>query len=157
MRVPLLIGAAVMCVAVLLMSRPLRANAAVAHADDAAAQRRAGALVWEMSEKHHEWRDRRIARKMTPDKVQKLTESTAGTLAKRRDALAKLLPALTPDTKLAKDLSRFLQRWPDRQAFLDDLQAASAGEASGKDITSLAMQLTDTRRGWKTLFPFFRP
>lgn len=32
----------------------------------------------------------------------------------------------------------------------------STGEL-GADIGSLAMQVHDTRRRWKTLFPFFRP
>ncbi len=50
-----------------------------------------------------------------------------------------------------------MHRWPDRAAFQKDLHAESAGEASGIDITSLTMQVKDTRSRWNTLFPIFRP
>jgi len=146
----LILGAAV----VLTLSRRVDANAAP---DDTAALRRAGALLWKMSEVHHDFSNRRIARKVTPDKVRKLAVSTATSHAKNRAALAKLLPALKPDTRFAGDVTHFLQRWPDRDAFYNDLMSESGGSASGAAITSLAMQVTDTRRRWKTLFPLFRP
>jgi hypothetical protein len=83
--------------------------------------------------------------------------STAGGLADKRDELAQLLPQLPTDTPFVTDLLRFLHKWPDRQTFLDDLLMFSNGAQSGLDITSLAMQVPDTRRGWKTPFAIFRP
>lgn len=138
--------------AVLLSARPFRAAP-----DEAAALRRAGALLWEMSEKHHEFSDRRLARRITPAALQQLTQSAAGRLSKNRDALAGLLPALASDSRFASDLSRFLQRWPDRATLYSDLLLPPEGGKVGIDISSLAMQVRDTRRGWKTFFPLFRP
>jgi hypothetical protein len=138
--------------AVLLAARPSRWIP-----DEAAALRRAGALLWEMSERHQEFSDGRRARRITPADVKQLTESTAGRLRKNRDALARLLPALAPDSRFAIDLARFLQRWPKRDAFLNDLMLPPDDGRVGADISSLAMQVRDTRRTWKTLFPFFRP
>lgn len=135
-----------------LLALPFQAGA-----DDAAARGRAGALLWEMSELHHEFGDRHIARGVTPEKARKMAASTAGSLADKRDDLAELLPQLSPDTRFAADLARFLQKWPDRQTFLEDLLVFYNGAQSGVDITSLAMQVSDTRRGWKTPFPMFRP
>lgn len=43
-----------------------------AQADDAAALGRAGALLWEMSELHHEFGDRHIARGVTAEKARQL-------------------------------------------------------------------------------------
>lgn len=124
---------------------------------DDAALRKASGLVWDMSEWHHEFRDRRLARGITPAKERALAESAAGKFAAHRDKLAALLPKLPPDSRFATDLARFVQAWPTRDAFLQDLLGPTHGEASGLTITSLAMQVTDPRRGWKTLFPFFRP
>ncbi len=138
--------------AILLAARPFRAGP-----DEAAALRRAGALLWEMSEKHHEFSDRRRARRITPTAVNQLTESTASRLSKNRDALAGLLPALAHDSRFATDLARFVQRWPNRDAFLNDLLLPPDDGKVGVDISSLAMQVHDTRRRWTTLFPFFRP
>jgi hypothetical protein len=146
-------GALGLLLAALLPTPVLRADGP----DEAAALRRAGALLWEMSEKHHEFTDRRIARRVTAEQVRSMAEATAARLSRNRDALAGLLPSLTADTRFAQDLTRFLRRWPDRAAFLDDLQAEKAGQESGTHIAGLAMQVKDTRRGWRTLFPFFRP
>jgi hypothetical protein len=110
-----------------------------------------------MSEKRQEFSDRHTARGVTPEKARRMAESTSALLARNRDALAALLPRLAPDSRFAKDLSRFLTKWPNRAAFLDDLLIPNRGGVSGVDIASLAMQVSDTRRGWKTLFPFFRP
>lgn len=146
------LGALVVVLALLIFARPLRAAP-----DDTAALRRAGALLWEMSEKRQEFSDRHTARGVTPEKARRMAESTSALLARNRDALAVLLPRLTPDSRFAKDLTRFLTKWPNRAAFLDDLLIPNRGGVSGSDIASLAMQVPDTRRGWKTLFPFFRP
>ena len=135
-----------------LLALPFQAGA-----DDVVALGRAGALLWEMSELHHEFGDRHIARGVTPEKARKMAVSTAGRLADKRDELAELLPQLPTDTRFVADLLRFLQKWPDRQTFLDDLLIFYNGAQSGADITSLARQVPDTRRGWKTPFPIFRP
>ncbi len=135
-----------------LLALPFQAGA-----DDVVALGRAGALLWEMSELHHEFGDRHIARGVTPEKARKMAVSTAGRLADKRDELAELLPELPADTRFVADLLRFLQQWPDRQTFLADLLIFYSGAQSGADITSLAMQVPDTRRGWKTPFPIFRP
>ena len=65
-----------------------------------------------------------------------MAASTAGSLADKRDDLAELLPQLSPDTRFAADLARFLQKWPDRQTFLEDLLVFYDGALSGVDITS---------------------
>jgi hypothetical protein len=136
---------------------PLVAQQSRSGSDEAAALRRAGALAWEMSERHHEFSDRRIARRITPEAVARLTDATADNLARLRDGLAKVHPSLTPDSRFAMDLARFLERWPDRDAFREDLLLPVGGGRAASDISSLAMQLTDTRRRWRTPFPFFRP
>ena len=136
---------------------PLRAQPPHANADEAKALRKAGALAWAMSEAHHDYSNKRIARRITPEASQRLAHATADKLAGKRNELARVLPALTGDTRFAIDLARFLERWPDRDALLQDLLLPSDRETLPSDISQLAMQTTDTRRGWKTLFPFFRP
>jgi len=150
MRSSLLIGSVVVAVA-LVMARSVGA------APDDAVLRKASGLVWDMNEWHHEFSDRRLARGITPDKERALAESVAGKFASHRDKLAALLPKLPPDSRFAADLARFVQTWPTRDAFLQDLLGPTRGEKSGLTMSSLAMQVTDPRRGWKTLFPFFRP
>ena len=150
MKASLLIG--VVTVALV----PLVARAARRPTDDAALKK-ASALVWDMSEWHHEFSDRRIARGMTPDKERGLAQATATKFASHRDKLAALIPKLAANAKFTNDLARFVQTWPTRDVFLQDLLGAAHGEKSGLAITSLAGQVPDSRRGWKTLFPFLRP
>lgn len=150
MRSSILIGGVVVALG-LLLARSVRAGS------DDAALRKAGGLVWEMSEWHQEFRDRRLARRITPDKERALAESTAGKLAAHRNKLAAVLPKLPAGTRFTTDLAHFLQTWPTRNTLLQDLLGDTHGEKSGRAISSLAMQVSDPRRGWKTLFPFFRP
>jgi hypothetical protein len=125
--------------------------------DDSAALRRAGALLWEMNERHNEFGYRRRARGITPAATQKMTDALADRITKHRNALERLLPTLSQDTRFAIGVARFLQRWPDRDAIRTDLLLPPSTGALGADIASLAMQVHDSRRTWKTLFPFFRP
>lgn len=89
--------------AVLLAARPLRAS------PDESALRRAGALVWEMTEKRRERSDGRLKRGITPDRVRRMAETTSAALARNRDALAALAPRLAPDSRFAQDVSRFIR------------------------------------------------
>ena len=152
MKVLIPLGGIVAAFVLLMVTRSLGAEP-----DDRDALRRAGALLWEMNEMHHEFSDGRIARGVTAEKARRMAESTSSVLARNRDALAALLPKLPAASPFAKNLSAFPAKWPDRAAFLNDLLVPHAGGVSGIDITSLVMQVQDTRRGWKTLSPFFRP
>lgn len=125
------------------------------HAGDAL--ERAGALVWEMGDLYWDFANQRIARGMTPDKVARLAARAAGKLADRRDDLAELLPGLDPQSRFAGDVARFVQTWPHRQAFQDELLAFDRSDALGMALGGLKGQVSDPRRGWKTPFPFFRP
>lgn len=125
------------------------------HAGDALDK--AGALVWEMGDIYWDFGTRHIARGMTPDKVAALAAKAAGKLAARRDDLKALLPDLDPQSRFAQDLERFVARWPDRKAFQDNLLRFYSEEELGMALGGLKSQVSDTRRGWKTPFPFFRP
>lgn len=149
MRSSILIGGVV--VALVLLARSVRAG------DGDAVLRKASGLVWEMTEWHHDFNVGRLARGITPDKERALAAATAGKLAAQRNKLAALLPKLPPDARFTIDLARFVQTWPTPDAFLQDLLDPAHGEKSGLAISSLAMQVPDPRRRWKTLFPFFRP
>jgi hypothetical protein len=118
---------------------------------------KASGLVWEMTEWHREFSDHRLARGITPDAERALAESTAAKLAAQRDKLEALVSKLPPGTRFTADLTKFVQTWSTRDIFLHDLLGDAHGEQSGLAIASLAMQVTDPRRGWKTLFPLFRP
>lgn len=118
---------------------------------------RAGALLWEMGDIYWDFGNQHTARGMTPDKVASLADKAAGKLAALRGDLAELLPATDPDSRFGADLRRFLERWPDRQAYRDDLLRFYNGEELGMALSNLKGQAPDTRRQWKTPFPFFRP
>jgi hypothetical protein len=150
MKSSILIGGAVVALA-------LVAVAAARAGAGGAVLPKASALVWEMTEWHREFSDRRLARGITPDKERALAESTAAKLAAHRDKLAAWAPTLPPGTRFTTDVTMFVQTWRTRDIFLHDLLGDAHGEQSGLAITSLAMQVPDPRRGWKTLFPFFRP
>jgi hypothetical protein len=155
MRSSIRIGGVILALT-LLVARETRADNGLA-LNNEAAMKKASALLWDMSEWHHEFSDRRLARGITPDKERVLAQSAAAKFAGHRDKLAALVPKLPPGTRFTTDLERFVQTWPTRDAFLQDLVGPAHGEKSGLAITSLAMQVSDPRRGWKTLFPFFRP
>jgi hypothetical protein len=125
------------------------------HAGDT--MERAGALVWDMGEMYWDFNNQHIARGMTPEKVKRLAVKVARKMASRRDDLAELLPALAPESPFARDVKRFVEGWPDRQAFQDDLLRFGQGEELGMALSGLKSQVPDSRRGWKTPFPFFRP
>ncbi len=150
MRTSILVGGVIVALGLLLV-RSLRPGS------EDGALRKASGLVWEMTEWHHEFTVRRLARGITPDKERALAESTAGKFATQRNTLAGLLPKLPPGTRFTTDLAQFVQAWPTRDTFLQDLRDPTHGEKSGLAIASLAMQVTDPRRRWRTLFPFFRP
>lgn len=135
----------------------LLALPAQGRAGEEEALRQAGALLWEMSEIHHDFGNQHIARGMTPDKVQKMAGKAASRLAAQRNELAELWPRLDPASRLASDVGRFLEKWPDQQSFQADLMIYYDGGQSGQDITGLAMQVNDPRRKWRTLFPIFHP
>ncbi len=155
MRSSMRIGAVVLTLALLFVGGARADNGFVPNNE--AAMKKASALVWDMSEWHHEFSDRRRARGITPDKERALAQSTAAKFAAHRDKLATLVPKLPPEARFTADVARFVQAWPTRDAFLQDLVGPAHGEKSGGAISSLAMQVSDPRRGWKTLFPFFRP
>lgn len=117
----------------------------------------AGALLWEMGEIYTDFGYHRLARGMTPEKVERLAGKVAYKLASRRDELAAVLPGLDPESDLTRELKRFLENWPGRQAFQDELLSADEGVNLGMALGSLKMQAPDTRRHWRTPFPFFRP
>lgn len=120
-------------------------------------QRRAAALAWEMTEIHHRFSDQRMSRGMTAERERTLADDAARKLAKIRDELAALSARLPTATRFSTDVAAFVKRWPSQQALFAELSNATHGEALGVAITSLAMQVSDPRRGWKTLFPFLRP
>lgn len=155
MRSSIRIGGVVLALS-LLVVRGARADNGLA-LNNEVAMKKASALLWDMSEWHHEFSVRRLARRITPDKARALAESTAAKFAAHRDKLAALVPKLPPGARFTTDLERFVQTWPTRDAFLQDLVGPAHGEKSGSAISSLAMQVSDPRRRWKTLFPFFRP
>jgi hypothetical protein len=150
MRSPMVVASVILALA-LPFARSARGGS------DDAALRTASGLVWQMTEWRHEFSDRRRARGVTPDEERQLAEAVAGKFASHRNKLAALLPKLTPNTRFATDLAKFVEAWPTRDAFLQDFSGPTHGEKSGMAVSSLAMQVSDPRRGWKTLFPFFRP
>ena len=119
--------------------------------------REAGALLWEMGDIYSDFGYQHIARGMTPDKVQAMADKAAGKLARHRDALAELLPDLDSQTRLGQDLPRFLDGWPDRAAFRDDLLRFGKNEKLGRALGGLKFQVSDPRSQWRTPFPLFRP
>lgn len=125
------------------------------HATDP--QGRAGALLWEMGDIYWDFGNQHIARGMTPDKVASIADKAAGKLASLRGDLAELLPGIDPESRFGGDLRRFLERWPDRQSYRDDLLRFYQVEELGTALGNLKGQVADTRRHWKTPFPFFRP
>jgi hypothetical protein len=118
---------------------------------------RAGALVWDMGDMYWDFGNQHIARGMTPEKVQRLAVKVASKMTSRRGDLAELLPDLDPESRFARDVKRFIEGWPDHQAFQDDLLRHGQGEELGMALSGLKSQVSDPRRGWKTPFPFFRP
>ncbi len=118
---------------------------------------KAGALLWEMGDTYWDFGNRHIARSMTPEKVAALAEKAAGKLAARRSDLLDLLRELDPETRFAVELRQFLERWPDRKAYRDDLLRFGEGEELGLALSGLKGQVRDTRTRWQTPFPFFRP
>ena len=119
--------------------------------------RKAGALLWEMGDVYSDFGNQHRARGMTPDKVQAMADMEAGKLAKLRQGLAELVPDLDPQTRLGQDLQRFLEGWPDRTAFRDDLLRFGTNEKLGRALGGLKFQVSDPRSEWRTPFPFFRP
>ena len=129
-------------------------------ADDALG--RAGGLLWEMGEIEQTFSDQRITRRLTEAALDDLATRTATQLASRRDSLARLLPALDPNTALAQDLAAFVATWPDTPAFKASLLHADGdGPHTQRRLTlalgSLKSRAPDRRAHWKTPFPFLRP
>lgn len=118
---------------------------------------RIGALVWEMGEVRTDFYNQRIARGVTPEKVDSLAASAARKLVGSRDALAALVPQIEAGSRLAVELQTFVDAWPDRQSFNDDLLNSGLGDRMGQMLGSLQGQARDTRSRWKTPFPFMRP
>ena len=127
------------------------------HAGQEDALRQAGALLWGMGDIYWDFGNRHIARGVTPDQVASMARKAAGELASRRDELAELLPRLDPQSRFAGDLSRFVDRWRGKQTFQDDLLRFYQGGELGVALGGLKSQVSDSRRSWKTPFPFFRP
>jgi hypothetical protein len=119
---------------------------------------RAGSLVWEMDELHIGYTDRRLGRTREPDRALADARNTAAELAERRDSLARLLPTLEPSADFTRQLREFLAKWPNEEAFLQDLLAFdTTGSRTGYEITSLALKAPDKRIRWKTPLPIQRP
>ncbi len=119
---------------------------------------RAGALLGGMKELGQQYRDLQFRRGGMPaDARAAAADRTALRLAAYRDDLARLSPQLAAGTRFATDLGQFLQNWPDELAIRQSLLDDSWGERIQTEITALWLQVPDTRAGWKTPFPLFRP
>ncbi|MCM8614165.1 hypothetical protein [Accumulibacter sp.] len=119
---------------------------------------RAGALLGSMKELGQQYRDLQFRRGgMSAVARAAAADSTAQRLAAYREDLARLSPQIAAGTRFATDLGQFLQKWPDEGAIRQDLLDDGWGERIQTEITSLWLQVPDTRSAWKTPFPLFRP